>query len=803
MADFDLDDFVSPEEYDEVDDAAEDALRDFEAAAVTIKPTPVPEAADNKQTPAAQQSLPTQQQHPGPADAGVPTAAGVSTGTWVQRREAAPINPPAPADPPTADPARGVRRSVPQGPCVIVSGSTLRYVTYEKGLEEGEEEELPMSGECKLRAWKLEGVESLAEVRKLSETAARRREAAVAPLPTHIRTPGLLADRYRPKAYLDLLSEEAVNLSVLQWLKSWDPCVFGKNGGGPRGGDPRPAERVLLLSGPPGAGKTTLVRTVVRHCGYECVEVNASMDRTADKLDERLQQLCGGTQTLDGRPVCLLLDEADGIAAGKDGSGVLRQLLSITKRAWKTPGQKGKSAQRRPVICICNNAWEPKLRELRREACFIQAPPMQQSRVEQRLAAVSKAEGLHADTSTLRQVAAMTDCDIRASLLALDFLRPTSNAPNKKASLRVTRLPTATLQEAVTSVFQKEQRSGRSKKGTRAYAKDLLENHPEFERIFDICYEEYPSLSYNDFDMRRTRTLMRYQSHHDRLEACFSEHTMFGLKHRYASERVLAFHSVCATTGPPQRFSISSTARNRRFQQEQSAETLRSLLANPDRRCYFGRAGVRDMVSPLAWCLSPPMGQKQVATQLMSMQEKGELNELAGRHRNAGVTYAAQHAAGGGLSWRMEPDVNALTEFSTIPREWVPLPGTWRSMVATRISSWEEAGSTAPTLISKQTTKPSPPPSAAKLPSHVQKAVSGRAMLPAAKTNKPSSNTKAKPSVGAGDFLSSARKRLAGGISSGREKVARTAEVSSSCAFKFQEGASEAVHVLSMWEEWM
>jgi len=772
------DDFVSPEDYEEYmgeDDAAEDAMRDFEMAGTNeTKTATVPSIADGKQlTPAA--PLPT------PAPAG-------------ESLSQAPRTP--------ADPERGVRRSAPQGPCILVTGSTLRYVTYEKGIgeDDDEEEEQPVGWAARLLEWKPEGVESLAEVRKLSEMAARRRESAVAPLPTQCRTPGLLADRYRPEAYRDLLSEEAVNLSVLQWLKSWDACVFGKGGGGRE--DPRPAERALLLSGPPGAGKTTLVRTVVRHCGYECVEVNASMERTADRLDDRLQQLCGGTNTLQGRPVCLLLDEADGIAAGKDGSGVLRELLNITKRPWKAPGQKGKAAQRRPVICVCNNAWEPKLRDLRREACFIQAPPMQQSRIEQRLAAVSKAEGLHTDSSVLREVAAMTACDIRASLLALDFLRPTSNTPGKKTALRVTKMPTASLQDALRALFQKEQRgAGRSKKGTRKYARDVLADHPEFERVFDVCYEAYPTASYNDFDMSRTRTLMRYQSHSDRLESCLSEHTMYGLKHRYASERVLAFHTICASTGPARRFPLTTASHTVRMRREKSAETLRTLLADPGRRCYFGSTGVREVVAPLAACLSPPMSQKQMATQIMSVQEKGELNELAAMHRNAGVTYTAQHAAGGGLTWRMEPDVNALTEFTSIPRDWAPLPGTWRSMVATRISTWETSQDTEPVVVKK-----APPqeanasrPVAGKLPSHVQNAVRGRAMLPAAKVKAP--NPKPRSSALGTDFLSSARKRLAGPTPNGREKIPRTS--GATCAYKFQEGASEAVHVLSSWEEWM
>lgn len=39
--------------------------------------------------------------------------------------------------------------------------------------------------------------------------------------------PLLWVARHAPRSYLQLLSEEFVNASVLRWLKSWDPVVFG------------------------------------------------------------------------------------------------------------------------------------------------------------------------------------------------------------------------------------------------------------------------------------------------------------------------------------------------------------------------------------------------------------------------------------------------------------------------------------------------------------------------------------------------------------------------------------------------
>lgn len=159
--------------------------------------------------------------------------------------------------------------------------------------------------------------------------------AVLHPPAAHQKENVLWLDKYKPKRFIDLLSDERTNREVLLWIKKWDRFVFpnkkgpelkhsrasgsrdkpggfgssGAGGGGSNSNssfkargfghesgdksseedDPRPLQKIILICGPPGAGKTTLANIVARHAGYNPIEVNASDDRTAGVLKNKVR----------------------------------------------------------------------------------------------------------------------------------------------------------------------------------------------------------------------------------------------------------------------------------------------------------------------------------------------------------------------------------------------------------------------------------------------------------------------------------------------------------------------------------
>jgi len=273
----------------------------------------------------------------------------------------------------------------------------------------------------------------------------------------------LWTEKYRARTFMDLVGDDLTNRQVLRWLKRWDPIVFphsakpkavagakraGAAGANAQGGQQQQTEeeklhrKILMLHGPPGLGKTTLAHVCARQAGYEVLEINASDERSKDVVKGRIRTALGtetvktvenrkaepGKKQKIARPVCVVVDEVDGVVGGSGGSGeggfvkALIDLILLDQKnssgAGSTTSGQGKRKkkkaddfrQMRPLILICNDVYHPSLRPLRQsglaEIIHVGKPSVEA--VVNRLKSIFEKEGIRCDKDAARKLCEAT-----------------------------------------------------------------------------------------------------------------------------------------------------------------------------------------------------------------------------------------------------------------------------------------------------------------------------------------------------------------------------------------------------------
>ncbi|WP_456454074.1 replication factor C large subunit [Thermococcus sp.] len=190
-------------------------------------------------------------------------------------------------------------------------------------------------------------------------------------------------EKYRPRHMKDIINQKSAVQKVNDWIRGW------------LGGTPK--KKALLLAGPPGSGKTSTVYALANDYGFEVIELNASDERTLEKI----KRYIGAAYTLDvfgRRRKLIFLDEADNM----ESSGA-REIAKLIERA------------QNPIIMAANYYWKVP-REIRNKAVIVEYKRLTRRDIQTALYRILKVEGIFVPKEIIAEIARRASGDLRAAI---------------------------------------------------------------------------------------------------------------------------------------------------------------------------------------------------------------------------------------------------------------------------------------------------------------------------------------------------------------------------------------------------